>query len=86
MRSVPLHVGRVELGVGGRWKIADRAVRADGVIVVLPFGKDFAGMVEGREQRLVQEFVAQAPIEAFYECVLLRLAWCDVVPFDPGLL
>jgi hypothetical protein len=61
MRSVPLHVGRVELGVGSRWKIADRAVRADGVVVVLPFSKDFAGMVEGREQRLVQEFVAQAP-------------------------
>lgn len=49
MRSVPLHVGRVELGVGSRWKIADRAVRADDVVVVLPFGKDFAGMVEGRE-------------------------------------
>jgi uncharacterized membrane protein len=86
MRSVPLHVGRVELGVGSRWKIADRAVRADGVVVVLPFSKDFAGMVEGREQCLVQEFVAPATIEAFYECVLLRLAWCDVVLFDPGLL
>src|SRR5438270_8964067 len=43
-------------------------------------------MLEQREQRLVQQLVTQTPIEAFHECILLRLSRCDVMPFNPGQL
>ena len=38
------------------------------------------------EQRLVEQFVAQAAVETFDEGVLLRLARGDVMPLDAGLL
>jgi hypothetical protein len=40
-------------------------------------------VVEPEEQRLVQEFVAHAPVKAFAEAVLHGLSWRDVTPFDP---
>jgi len=39
-----------------------------------------------REQRLVQEFVPQASIEALDEGVLHGFARCDVMPVDPGVI
>jgi hypothetical protein len=38
------------------------------------------------EEGLVQQFVAQAEVEALDEGVLCRLAGCDVVAFDTGVL
>jgi len=43
-------------------------------------------MIERGEQRLVQKLVPQPAIKALHECVLLRLAWCDVVPADACIL
>ncbi len=41
---------------------------------------------ERREQRLVEEFVAQTAIEALDEGLLGQLAGRNVVPLDPHLL
>ncbi len=40
------------------------------------------GVAERAEQGLVQALVPQAPVEAFAETVLLRLAGGDVMPAD----
>ena len=85
-RPVPLHFGSAESGVDRRRQIAERAMRPDGVVIVLPDRQHFAGMGERGEQRLVQELVAQPAVEALDEGILLRLAGRDVVPFDPRLL
>src|SRR5918994_1835556 len=46
-------------------------------------GRDgLAGVVEAEEQRLVQELVSHAPVEALADAVLHRLARCDEVPSD----
>src|SRR3954463_12399568 len=55
-------------------------------VILLPCGKQLSSMIERREQGLVQELVTQPPIEAFHECILLRLSRCDIMPFNPGLL
>ena len=53
------------------------------VVVVMPPGiKHEPGMRQRREQRLVEAFVAQAPVEALDEAVLHWLARGDVVPLD----
>lgn len=41
------------------------------------------GVSPAVEQFLVQELVAQRPIERFNECILLRLTGITVVPLDP---
>ena len=57
------------------------------VVVVMPPGFQFlARMSEAGEDRLVQELVAQARIEAFDKPVLVRLSRRDVVPLDIALL
>ena len=57
------------------------------VVVVVPPGFQFlTGMSEAGEDRLVQELVAQASIEALDEPVLVGLARCDVVPLNVALL
>ena len=43
-------------------------------------------MGERSEERLVQQLVAQPAVEALDEGILLRLARCDVMPFEPCLL
>ena len=50
------------------------------VIVVAPCGEHDAGVIQGREQGFIQEFVAQSTIEAFDEGILGRLSGRDVVP------
>ncbi len=57
-------------------------MRPDGVVVVFPDRQRLAGMGERGEQGLVQQFVAEAAVEALDEGILLRLARRDVVPFD----
>jgi hypothetical protein len=43
-------------------------------------------MMQGREQRLVHELVAQAAIEAFDEGILGRFAGCDIVPVKLAII
>ncbi|KIT98651.1 hypothetical protein QU38_02935, partial [Staphylococcus aureus] len=57
-------------------------VRPDVVVIVLPGGEHEPGMGQRREQRLVEAFVPQAPVEALDEAVLHRLARRDVMPLD----
>src|SRR6266567_3989566 len=82
----PLHPRSAELGVGGRRQIAEPAVWPDCVVVILENGEHLPRMGERGEQRLIEQLVAKAPVEALDESILLRLPGCDVVPFDPGLL
>ena len=58
-------------------------MRADIVVVVAPDRQLAPGVSQAVEQLLVQQLVAQRPIERFNERVLLRLARIDVVPLDP---
>lgn len=55
-------------------------MRPDGVIFVAPKGKFPASIIQGVKDCLVQQFVAQAPVERLDESVLLRLSWINVVP------
>ena len=50
-----------------------------GVVVGAPGGQRDAGMVQGREQGLVQELIPQTTVEAFDEGILGRLSKGDVV-------
>jgi hypothetical protein len=61
-------------------------VRSHGVVVLLPGGEFDAGVTDRGEQRLVQAFVPEPPVEAFHEAVLHRLSRRDVVPVDAPLL
>ena len=81
-RPIPLLRGITELGVGRRCKIAERAVRPDLVVVVPPGSQSCASVAERREQRLVQQIVAQTTIETLDKGILRRLAGRDVVPFN----
>ncbi len=75
-----------EVGGISRWgSIAERGVRTAAVDVGHPSREHGARMVEAEEQGLVQEFVAQAALEALADAVLHRLAGCDEVPGDPVL-
>ena len=67
--------------IGGR-QPAYTAMRPHIVVVVAPSPQHRPRMAHGREQRLVQAFVAQATIEALDVAVLLRLARRDVMPLD----
>jgi len=56
------------------------------IVIVPPRAQDGASLSKRGEQRLVEQFVAQAGIEALDEGILLRLAGRDVMPLDPRLL
>ena len=60
-------------------------MRPDVVVVVVPDRQLAPGVSQAVEQLLVQQLVAQRPIERFNECVLLRLARIDIVPLGPVL-
>jgi hypothetical protein len=60
--------------VGDRRQIAERAVRPFGVVVAAPLLEGDASVSERGEQCLVQQLVAQPPVEALDEGVLGRLA------------
>ena len=55
------------------------------VIVVGPGGDHHAGMVQAQEQRLIEQLVAHATVEALDVAVLHRLARGDMVPLHPNL-
>jgi len=68
------------LGEGGRGLLAGAGVGAFGVVVRAPGGQRGASMVQGREQRLIQQFIPQAAVEAFDKGILGRLSRCGVMP------
>lgn len=52
----------------------------------LPTGQPSFCLGQRGEERLVEQLVAKAAVEALDEAILHRLAWSDVVPFDLALL
>ena len=60
----------------------ERRMLASMVVVVDPGADLLARVVEAKEQRFSQEFVAHAPVEALAEADLRRLARRDVSPLD----
>ena len=60
-------------------------MRAAGVVVHPPRLDEGPGRRQAPEQVLVQALVAQAPVQAFSEAVLLRLAGRDVMPASPTI-
>ena len=69
-----------------RRQVAERGVRPDSVVVVAPEGDLSARVIQGVEDLLVQQLVAQAAVEAFDEGILLRLAGIDAVPGNVVLI
>lgn len=67
--SVAGGCGGQMLGIGCRGLVAKRRVGALGIVVLDPFGEHGGGVAKAVEQGLVQEFVAQAPVEALDEAV-----------------
>ena len=61
-------------------------MRAAGVTIDPPRLHDDPGCRQAPEQTLVQALVAQAPVQAFNNAILLRLAGGDVMPLDRTLL
>jgi len=57
-------------------------MRPLGVVVSDPDADDLAGLVEIKEDCLVEELVAHPTVEGFDVAVLHRFAGRDVVPFD----
>ncbi len=51
------------LGEGRRGLITERGVRPRGVEILHPFRDGAAGMVEAKEEALVQEFIAHPPVD-----------------------
>ena len=66
--------------------IAQRGVRTRSVEVGDPGGDLGACVVEVEEQRLVEQFVSHAAVEAFHEAVLHWLAWRHELPVDAIIL
>src|SRR5271163_2242405 len=63
----------------GSWSpVADRGMRANSVVVPTPALDDDLGLAQRVEDLAVEEFVAQARIEALDEAVLPRAARGDV--------
>ena len=72
----------VAIGVFGRGEIAQGTVRPGVVVIVFPSRQRRASLRKRSKQRLIEEFVAQACVEALDEGILGRLAGRDVVPLD----
>ena len=71
-----------EGGLRRRCEIAEPRVRSLCVVVGGPARELRTGMAKTQEQRLVQELVAHAAVEALAETVLHWLARGDVMPGD----
>ena len=65
-----------------RCPVGERRVGPDTIVIVSPRRQQRSRFVERGEQRLVQQLVAQPPVETLDERVLLRFAGLDVVPVD----
>lgn len=70
------------LGELGGCLPTEARVGAFGVLILAPGGQRGAGMLQGREQGLVQQLAAQATIEALDEGILGRLSGSNIVPVD----
>ena len=55
-------------------------MRPDVVVVVSPECQLTTGVIQRTEDFLIQQLVAQAAIEAFYEAILLGFAGVGVMP------
>ena len=47
------------------------------VTVLSPLIDPFLGVLQGRDLMLIQAFIAELSVQAFYESVLRRLPWLD---------
>ncbi len=65
---------------------AKRGMGPRRIIVMPPPGKLADGVAKAAEDFLFQKLVAQSPVEHLDEGILCRLAWCNVVPVDAGLV
>jgi hypothetical protein len=64
-----------EFGSERRWYgVAERGMQPLGVVIIDPAREDRARLADLEEQRLVEQLVARATVEAFDEPVLRRLA------------
>ncbi len=70
----------------GRCPPFELGMRPPLVVIGSPDAQHCPGMRQGREQRLVEQFIAEAPVEAFDEGILRGLAGSDVMPFDSSLV
>ena len=82
VRSAPAGLSGESAGVVGGSEVAEARVGPHLVEVAPPGFELGAGVRQGAEQGLVQQFVAQLAIEALAEAVLLGLAGGDVMPAD----
>src|SRR5579863_8031409 len=82
VRSAPAVLSGKSAGVVGGSGVAEARVRPHFVEVAPPVFELGAGVRQGAEQGLVQQFVAQLAVEALAEAVLLGLAGSDVMPAD----
>lgn len=64
----------------------DLGMRARGAVIGPPTGRHSFCLGQRGEQRLIEQLVAKAAVEALGEAVLHRLAWRNVVPLNPALL
>ena len=55
-------------------------MRSDVIVIVSPESQLAASIIQGVEDLLVEQLVAQAAVEAFDEAVLLRLTRINVMP------
>lgn len=56
------------------------------VVIVDSYGDLILGVVQPEKQRLVEQFIAHAPVEALAEPALHRFAGRDEMPGDIGFL
>src|SRR6202451_4743030 len=85
VRSAPAGVSGESAGVVGASEVAEARAGPHLVEVAPPGFHLGAGVRQGAEQSLVQQFVAQLAVEALAEAVLLGLAGSDAMPADPVL-
>lgn len=62
-RSAPLRSGSTTIGELARGEVTERAVRANVVVVVFPCTQCGTCLSQRGEERLIEEFVAQASVD-----------------------
>ena len=59
------------------WEVTQGAVGSHLVIVLSPLIDPFLSVLQGPKPVLIQAFIAELSVQAFYESVLRRLPWLD---------
>ena len=75
-----------EVGVEAWRHAAKRAVRPKRVVFLPPVFNQRPRLSQRAKEMLIQAFIPQPADEALHKGILRRLARCDVMPVDPGLL